>query len=537
MKDDTLNLTPQDYALLNSMGIDENKISHHLTSCTKGTNPIELVKAATVNDGIRRFDNTERDALITNFAQASASLDLVKFVPASGAATRMFKTLLHFYNEYDEIVAETIKQKAPDNEDYQFMSQFIEGIKTNRFAFIEDLKNIMADNGIDMEEDIKQGQYKTILHYLLTEKGLDYTNLPKAALKFHRYNDHARTAVEEHLVEGKAYAKNKNGDVYLHFTLSPQFKERISNYLESVRETYQGNEVTFHFEFSEQHSSTNTVAVTLDNHLFRDSSGQLVLIPAGHGSLIENLNELKEDIVFIKNIDNIVQDHFKEETTLNKKMLAGCLLKAQAKTFEFLKILESGDITNSKLEEIALYSTNELNITFPTNDFNLNRKEMITFLKTKLNRPIRVCGIVENKGEPGGGPFWVKDKDGSISLQIVEAAQIDVNSTKHRQIMNSASHFNPVDLVCGIKNDKGNTFNLLDYVDNEAYFIVEKSRDGKSYKALELPGLWNGAMANWITIFVEVPIITFNPTKTINDLLRPHHQHQHQQAAGPACTA
>jgi hypothetical protein len=519
-------LNDRDRRLIASMGISEEQIREQLEKFEKGPVPVKLVKPAVIGDGIKCFDAAEKERLIDYFSRASASMDIVKFVPASGAATRMFKTLLYFNTDFNTIDAAEVNQKAQDGKaEYIFFNRFFEGLRRRQFAFYDDLKAVMAADGIDLDVLCTQGNFKPAIDYLLNPRGLDYANLPKALIKFHHYGDHSRTALEEHLVEGKQYSRNRAGDVFIHLTISPQFKARIVNHLDSVMERYREPGTRFHLHFSEQKPSTNTIAVDENNSLFRDSDGLPVLRPGGHGALLENLDALQGDIIFIKNIDNLVPDRLKQETYRCKKMLAGHLLEVRSEVFRYLELLSSGTVSAGQLGEISLYAANVLNITFPGGGDGsaMSVEERKQFLLQKLNRPVRVCGMVKNEGEPGGGPFWVKGRDNTDSLQIVEGAQIDMNRETNRQIAAAATHFNPVDLVCSVKDFRGNPFDLTAFTDPETYFIAEKSIDGKHLKALELPGLWNGAMANWITIFVEVPIITFNPIKTVNDLLRPEH--------------
>jgi hypothetical protein len=343
-------------------------------------------------------------------------------------------------------------------------------------------------------------------------------------LKFHRYEDGARTPLEEHLVEGALYAAGKDGSVNVHFTVSPEHRALFEKLVEEKVAVYEGKfGVKYNVSFSEQKSSTDTVAATIDNEPFRNEDGTILFRPGGHGALIENLNDLDADIVFIKNIDNVVPDRLKGDTVTYKKLIAGVLATLQHKVFEYMYLLESGDYTHAQLEGIIRFMRDDLGIRNPQLK-NLEDADLVIYMKQKLNRPIRVCGMVKNVGEPGGGPFLAYNEDGTISLQILESSQIDKNNAEYVKMFESGTHFNPVDLVCGIKDWQGNKFDLKQYVDPKTCFISSKSKNGKELKALELPGLWNGAMSNWNTIFVEVPLETFNPVKTVNDLLRPQHQ-------------
>jgi hypothetical protein len=407
-----------------------------------------------------------------------------------------------------------------------FLREFIAGIKERNFAFFNDLQEVLTKGGYDIDALVKKKDYKPVIDYLLNPKGLNYANLPKALLKFHKYKAGARTSLEEHLVEGIAYAKDEKNVVYIHLTISPEFEELINRFIAGIISKYKEGGITFDIRFSQQKTSTDTVAADKNNNLFRDGDNNLVLRPGGHGALIENLNDLTGDIIFIKNIDNVVPDNFKAETIKYKKILGGYLIKIQKQVFGFLRNLcaEDAEISHDELESMVQWAKKFLNISLPAGFTDWDRLKKRDYLVKKLNRPIRVCGMVKNEGEPGGGPYWIEQQDGTVSLQIIEKVQIDMNSPAAVKILKKSTHFNPVDLVCGIKDFRGEGFDLSKFVDSDAYFISKKSKDGKTLKALELPGLWNGAMADWITIFVEVPLLTFNPVKTINDLLRRQHR-------------
>ncbi|MCY7358541.1 MAG: DUF4301 family protein, partial [Rudanella sp.] len=375
--------------------------------------------------------------------------------------------------------------------------------------------------------------------FLLTDEGLDYGNLPKGLLKFHRYTDGPRTPVEEHLVEGAAYA-NANGLVRIHFTVSPEHHDRFEKLIIEEKPDYEAwLGVAYDVTFSEQKKSTDTISVDLSNQPFRNADrdggdaalrpGSLLFRPAGHGALIENLNDIDADIVFIKNIDNVVPDDIRETTVTYKKVLATVLIDTQQQVFKLQELLEAADglgkeISDGYLAEADEFLQMSLRTNHPEGFDSFSKEEKVAYFKHKFDRPIRVCGMVPNVGEPGGGPFWAMNPDGSTSLQIVESAQFDMENAGQKAIFDTATHFNPVDLVCGLKNRHNQKYDLPVYRDMQTGFITQKSKDGKDLKAQELPGLWNGAMSNWNTIFVEVPLITFNPVKTVNDLLRDEHQ-------------
>jgi len=465
---------------------------------------LQLSKAATVGDGIIRLTDDQIKEVISEFDKSASEgeIALLKFVPASGAATRMFKSLFGFLQEGK-------KDKSVE----EFFA------KLSDFAFYEDLKTSMAADN----HDIETADENTIVSYFLTNKGLGYGELPKGLLKFHNYKDRSRTPLEEHLVEGARYA-NAGGHVQIHFTVSPEHRDKFEKLVVEVLPTYQSEfGVRYIVSFSEQKSSTDTIAVNLDNTPFREKDESLLFRPAGHGALLENLGQLDADIIFIKNIDNVVPDRIKEDTITYKKALAGIVLKYQKQIFGYLEQLNK-ESDPALLSELDSFFKDELCVLPPAGFDDWDNEKKKEYFVQKLDRPLRACGMVKNQGEPGGGPFWAENADGSSSLQIVESAQVDVDDEAQNSIFKNSTHFNPVDLVCAVKNSKGELFDLKKFRDPLTGFITGKSKDGKELKAQELPGLWNGAMADWNTLFVEVPLITFNPVKTVNDLLREQHQ-------------
>ncbi|MCX6251758.1 MAG: DUF4301 family protein [Bacteroidetes bacterium] len=514
-------LTPQDLLQVKEKGIDPVTIEKQLETFRKGYTPVRLSRAAITGDGILSFPEAERKNLVGYFNQHCNNQRIVKFVPASGAATRMFKHLFEFRQKYgtSSFGYEEYLKDQGFNSVYSIINNL------EKFAFYEDLQKVIRAEGKDLPELIRNRDFNSIIDHLLTDRGLDYGNLPKALIRFHNYNEGARIAAEEHLVEAARYAKNGTGDANLHFTLSPEhmpkFKEKINEVLHGYETKFN---VKFRISYSIQKPSTDTIAVDMDNEPFRLPSGTLLFRPAGHGALIENLNDIEADIIFVKNIDNIVPDPLKGTTVEYKKLLGGYLLMIRDRVFDFLRKSEAGSLPEKEIDTMVIFSIEKLLIEFPKDILSLPAEDKLKILRQKLNRPIRVCGMVKNEGEPGGGPFWVTQDDGSESLQIVESSQMDLTDESQKKIAETATHFNPVDLVCSTKDFRGNTFNLHDYVDESTGFISIKSSGDKNLKALELPGLWNGAMADWITVFVDVPIITFNPVKIINDLLRKEHQ-------------
>ena len=479
---------------------------------------VRLERPCLPHNGIRVPTAAQQQAFVAAFEVACAQGRFLKFVPASGAASRMFKTLLAIAAESGAVTREQQARRAKngDSAAREFLA-CMEGLP--RFAFFEDLAAVMARNHVAIDTALASGEYGPLLDYLLTERGLDYAALPKGLLKFHRYPDGSRTPFEEHLVEGAAYVRDRNGVARLHFTVSPQHLERFQHLLAQVRTEYEARYASrFDVSFSTQHPRTDTIAVDIENRLFRDEAGRLLFRPGGHGALIENLHDLGGDVVLIKNIDNVVPDNRKGPTVYWKKVLGGYLVDVQQEIFRHLKRLHEALTPPDALAEAVHFVRDALSVTVPTS-VTAGTDQLRDFLIAKLDRPLRVCGMMRSDANPGGGPFWVKGHDDTCTLQIVETAQVDANAADQQAVLRAATHFNPVDLACGVRNWKGEPFDLRRYVDQTAVFISQKSYGGKPLKALEHPGLWNGAMADWNTIFVEVPPETFRPIKTVNDLL------------------
>jgi len=504
--------TESDNLQLDIKGISGDRIEEQLACFKKGFPYLKIQASASVEKGILAIPENDSSAYLDIWANyLKGDKTIVKFVPASGAASRMFKDLFE-YIDSDETTLET-----------PFLKTFFENI--SRFAFYDRLQTVCIENeNQTIEELTTSGGYKQILRNLLFGQGLNYGQLPKGLLLFHQYPEGARTAMEEHLVEGALYACNATRQVNIHFTVSPEHRELFCQTAEAKTEEYEQRlGVKYRIAFSEQKPSTDTIAVDSENQPFRDDDGNLVFRPGGHGALIENLNDISADVVFIKNIDNVVPDAFKPVTVHYKKLLAGVLIHYQQKIFDYLHRIDSGRYKHAELVGMVYFLQNELHIKNPETKM-LEDAELALYIKSKLNRPLRVCGMVRNQGEPGGGPFLAVNSDGTISLQILESSQIDREKPAMKQLYEHGTHFNPVDLVCALRNYKGEKFDLTRHIDKNTGFISLKSKNGKELKALELPGLWNGSMSDWNTVFVEVPIETFNPVKTVNDLLRPEHQ-------------
>lgn len=510
-----MNFTDIDLKQFAAKGITSEKVLTQIETFKEGIPFVNLSKAAVVGDGILKFTTEEEQQLISLFEKERTEKELLKFTPSSGAATRMFKALFAFLEVYNP-KKQSLQKYIKENEDKAVRS-FVAGLKD--FPFYDDVKERIGSNFSSTGDEIY-----AFVKELLSEDKLNYGFYPKGLLPFHNYKNQTATPFYEHLREAALYAATDK-KAKLHFTISEQhqqmFLDKEKQVLEKVKDE---TEVRFTVDYSFQKVETDTIAVDTDNIPFRLKNGSLLFRPGGHGALIENLNDKNADVIFIKNIDNIVVAEHLEAIANSKKMLAGFLLKVQSKAFKYAAMLDNGEVVDELINEIRLFLKEELNVRFKNGFMHLGKEDQIALLKNHINRPIRVCGMVKNLGDPGGGPFWIKDYQENVSLQIVESAQINTSNYNQSKILQNATHFNPVDLVCGVKNYKGEKYNLLDFVNEKQGFITEKTKEGRLVKALELPGLWNGAMAYWNTIFVEVPSVTFNPVKTVNDLLKSAHQ-------------
>ena len=500
--------TSEDLIQLQGLGLSVDRVQAQIDNFKQGFPKTRLDAPATPdNGGIRVLDDKEIARYEKQYQSLGKGLRILKFVPASGAATRMFKDLYAFSSTYFGVASNFAKE-------FPEVQQFLENIHT--FAFFNDLKACMMAADLDIEEYLQRGDYSTIINFLLKEQYLGYGSLPKALLKFHRYGEVQRTPFEEHIVEGALYARSSDGTVNLHFTISPEHRVAFRRKIAEVKHYYESTfGITLKITFSEQKHYTDIIAVDEQNQPIRDDEGRLVFRPGGHGALIENLNEQHADLIFIKNIDNVVPDWMKHTTVIYKQVIAGMLLELRQRTADALRTLDSHP-DEKTIRRIARFAKEELNIMVPE-DCNART------LHNLLNRPMRICGMVKNLGEPGGGPFYTIDSMGRRSLQIVESAQVNHNDPQQEALFQASTHFNPVDLVCCTKNYRGRYFDLRQYVDPMTGFISKKTKGAVTLKSQELPGLWNGAMADWITLFVEVPVATFNPVKTVNDLLRKEH--------------
>ncbi|WP_405293956.1 DUF4301 family protein [Algibacter sp. Ld11] len=510
----------QDILQIKNKGITEKQVEGQVSRIKNGMSYSNLIAAANIGSGIESYTPDKSREYIALFEARKNDLNIVKFVPASGAATRMFKFLFQFLKKYDPN-RESIETYIESTNDI-LIETFVKGIR--KFPFydevLKEIKSVKAN-----VDSLSTGELCIeFVKAMLDESRLNYSFFPKGLLPFHTYQTGTITAFHEHLLESTLYASSNN-KANLHFTVSEKHHKYFNTELDKIKNALEEKTNTsFNVSFSYQKEETETLALTTTNEIYRQDDGSILFRPAGHGALLENLNDLDSDVIFIKNIDNIVVFENNKKVSEYKKMLAGVLIEVQERAFKFLEELDKDEVSEAELLAIAMYVSKKMNVSLIDDFDDFSSEEKKNYLKSKLNKPIRVCGMVKNEGEPGGGPFWVKDYNGEVSLQIVEFAQIDIANDSQSKIVENATHFNPTDLVCGVKDYKGEKFNLLEYVDPEAAFITMKTQNGTDIQALELPGLWNGSMADWITVFVEVPLNTFSPVKTVNDLLKPEHQ-------------
>ena len=499
--------TKKDLTLFEEVGISKDDVVTQLTLLEKKTNAGELIRPATNGDGIQVLSEKQMHDYAAKFDLEKESFSIVRFIPASGMATRMFK-FLHFF----------IKRYNPNEET---LRSYLNRAKTYKLGiFFGGLEKLPFYNSIKSQTiELQEGSFQHDYRYLFIKKTLEkLSTLPKALIPFHDYGSEIRNAAEEQLFFSKEFMISNNS-MKVHFTIPPGSNENFQNSLsKSIDKINKSASIRTHVSFSHQKRSTDAIAAKLDNSPYRDQNGNLFFRAAGHGALINNLNELKEEVIFLSNIDNVAVAPFHKKVGFYKKTLAGVLLSTLGQIYKLSHVLESQNPTD--LDVIITFIQEKLNVEVPK---TLSEEDLYAFLKQKLNRPLRVCGMVKNEGEPGGGPFWI-EKSGQESLQIVESAQINMSNAAQKDIFKSGTHFNPVDIVCATYDHKGNKYNLKNFVDKDSYFVVEKSLNGVAIKAIELPGLWNGGMADWNTIFVQLPVRTFNPVKTVNDLLRPMHQ-------------
>ena len=514
-----MNFSTLDIEHIEKLGLSLADIEKQLEHYEFPPSCVNLKAYATVGNGIVKFSDSELNGFEEYYEEQKLSLSVVKFTPASGAASRMFKILHEFSSQYDP-QKESINSYINKN---KITELFLFFVTIEKLPFHENAVTIMRETNPDYDLFTLDQKRLLFVKTIFEETSLNYSNIPKGLLPFHKYKNHLSTAFEEHLFEAAKYA-SVNGKAVLHFTISKTHLNQFESKLAAIQKLVESKtNISFEITFSNQDSSTDVLAVDLNNKPFR-LKNKLFFRPSGHGALIKNLNQIEADIVFIKNVDNVVVNKYLNEIARYKKALAGILLNTQQQAFMYAKALESKEISKEKIEEIVEFLTQKLNIIINPQFEKYAKKHKIEYLQSKINRPIRVCGMVKNESEPGGGPFWVKHDNGEVSLQIVESSQVDLTLKNQKAILTNATHFNPVDIICSVKNYKGEAFDLEQFVDSNTYFVTTKTKYGRKLKTLERPGLWNGGMANWNTIFVEVPIITFNPVKSVNDLLKFTHQ-------------
>jgi hypothetical protein len=490
---------------IKKLGLTANDVEKQMALYCRGSNFLKLNRSCTINDGIISFSKAERDKLIRLYEKEAEKFKIIKFVPASGAASRMFAEWF----------------MALDAGEFNFQA-FNKSFLRNLPKY--PLYCLLAQNK-RASKFIEQKDIKKIFDYVLKERGLNFGWLPKALIHFHKYSATGiRTALEEHLFEAAQYIRSAKDLCNLHFTVSREHKNDIAEKIKAVKPRYEKLcRVKYKISLSIQSGSTNTLAVDENDYPLRDDAGNLIFRPGGHGALLKNLQNLDADFIFVKNIDNVVPEIVLNKILPYKKMLGGLAIKVQEEVCAVLHMLEEEKIDARQIDQIKNYCIRRLNIIFPSHLEKQSLQNQVKIIFSLLDRPLRICAIVRNEGEPGGAPFWVEERDGSETLQIVESGHVNKNDQKQAAIWSTAKYFNPVDMVCCTKGYKGKKFNLDDYVDNDAYLITIKNEKGRLLKALELPGLWNGGMAYWNTVFVELPKIVFNPVKTVNDLLRPEH--------------
>ncbi len=491
--------TPQDETDLKSRGLTTAEVAELIYRFTRETRPLKLERPCTPSDGISVLNASVCHKYMELFDRERKNFTMMKLVPASGAASRMFKHLYNYSPENTSDLAE------------EFILNF------DRFPFLSALEKVMERGGESLRKSVDNNEWEKIFGFILTERGLHYDAQLKGLVIFHNNDGVGRTAFEEHLQEAVQYAKQADGKCRLHFTLAPQHIATVESFLQVKAKEFHFED--FEITFSVQSAKTDTPALTKEDELLRTDDEKISFRPSGHGALIRNLQALDSDIIFIKNIDNVTSDAQRGDTVFYKKVIAGLLIELKRESYRLLDALDNN--AENALEDALEFIQHWFQPGVPIGG---QREQLTQYAQLRLDRPMRICGMVRNEGEPGGGPFWVKGSDGNISKQIVEKSQVDAHDTHQMKILSEATHFNPVDIVCSIRNRKGATYALENYIDHSAGFVSEKFHDGQVIKALELPGLWNGAMALWNTVFVEVPVTTFHPVKTVNDLLRAGHQ-------------
>ncbi len=538
----TLNsiFSENDLRQINLRRMDEAKLLQQLDLIRKGTQFVAVEKSCAFNDGIFPLNEVSIQRYEHLFAHAQQAGHITKFIPASGASTRMFQSLLLLRGK-SQISPQSLELEAQKGSKEAADAQlFFQNLSA--FAFTPALEKVLLRDGLSLNSLLEKGGYSALLDYLFGERGLALSFLPKALIPFHKYAQEIRTSFAEHLVDAEADAADATGLCRIHFTVSPEHRKALETLAQESSKAFTKQNIRYEISFSEQLPHTDTIAADEHFQPFRDGKGQILFRPAGHGVLLENLQNTQSDIIFLKNIDNVQPDRLKPEALKYRRAMGGLLIYLQQQIFSLLNRLEALPIFTDTLDETSesrtLYGTLFAEIVnFAEQNLGLRLPEekripasmqtgevLKNFFLHLLNRPIRVCAMIKNQGEPGGGPFWVRDGEGILRVQILEIHQIDITNPLQASIVKGSTHFNPVDIVCGLRDKNGSPFNLLDFVDNSTYCIIHKSYLGRDLLALEWPGLWNGAMGFWNTVFVELPATTFSPVKKATDLLRPEHK-------------
>ena len=507
---DSLEFSEKELQQIKSHGLEVDQVKGQIDTFKNGIQTVKVEKAATPDDGILQLDHVD-GSVAHDIYIIEDKKEITKFIPASGAASRMFKALHQLKAEVD--INKNSMDELLQKDEFTSLKPFFDQFE--KFAFAEEAKRSAEKKHANFQQLSKDDQQKALLASVLDEDQLGLAELPKGLIPFHQYEDQKLTPFEEHFYESADYAEYQD-KAHLHFTVT---EDHLIKFQEIEKQSKPDIEektgLKYHVDYSFQEKSTDTIAVNPDNSLFQLDNGELLFRPAGHGALIKNLNQIDSDLIFIKNIDNVQRKELAKDNAYYKQVLAGKLIQIQAEVFQWLREIDAGNYEKYQAD-IDEFIHDSLQVKGAIQD------EKLAF--QMLNRPIRVCGMVKNEGAPGGGPFWVKLDNGLTTLQIVETSQMDLNDSQQKQILENSTHFNPVDIVCGVKDYQGKKFDLEKYVNPKRGIITKKSAEGKSLKALELPGLWNGAMEYWNTIFVEVPLQTFSPVKTVIDLLNDAHQ-------------
>ena len=515
-----MNFSKEEKQYIRQYGLSPEEVLRQIQMIKKNKVNTTILEPATIGNGIIRLSADEETKFLNYFETQKDKFHLQKFVPASGAATRLFKDWNFFYKNYQP--GRDYYERFVKKHQLSSMESDLDDFLNNfpGFAFYQDLMTTLQENLPGFFQLDENEQAWQLIRFTLADEGLGYLNKPKALIKFHRYNQNEiRTALEEQIQEALAYTITTDKPAKITFSIHPSQQQNFDDYINNLKPN---NAVKI--ETTNQKASTDAVMLDAENNLVKDEKGQIVFRPGGHGSLIYNLQDLDSDIIFIKNIDNVQKGKAQNISHRYKKILAGYLMNLMAESKKYLELLRDEKPIHEALQAIEDFAKNQLNIHFIEGYESLNNSGKRKYLAYKINRPIRVAGMVKNTGEPGGGPFWANDKNGLKSLQIVEKAQIDPQDFQQQTIMAKATHFNPVDLVLSIKDFEGHKFDLTEYINPEAAIITHKTYKNKPVKVYEHPGLWNGAMDGWNTVFIEVPNDTFSPVKTIDDLLKPAHQ-------------